>query len=113
MTDHEDQEPNIVIENGITFFVNERGFKSLAPLDCAYGETIHVRESSSAMEPHLWLDVEVPNDLNAAMMGDLSDGTHRATAHLSAEQAWALKKQLEWALEHHYHGDARPEHARL
>lgn len=87
---------------------SSRGFATLPDIAAAYGGHATVRESSSAEGPHLWLTVVEPKDLNAWATGDRSAGTQEATLHLSADSAWKLKEQLEYALEHHYQGDARP-----
>lgn len=87
----------------------DRGFKHLEPIEGDYGGHVKVYESSSAEQPKLWLQIAEPNDINAWCAGDQSGGTHDATIHLTADNAWQLKEQLEWALEHHYHGDARPD----
>lgn len=87
--------------------LDNRGFKWCAPVEGAYGGQATVHESSAASGPHLWLSVEEPNDLNAWTIGDKTGGTHEAALHLTAEAAAQLRDTLDWALEHHYQGDAR------
>jgi hypothetical protein len=74
---------------------SDRGFLHMPALNDSYGaNAVRVFESSSAIGPHLWLRVR--------------DGGDTPVAHLTAEQAWQLKEQIEYLLEHHYQGDARP-----
>ncbi len=87
---------------------SQRGFDRLPPVPGNYGGEAIVYESSAAEEPKLWLNVTEPNDLNAWGSGDESGGTHDATLHLTAEDAWKLADQLRYLVENHYHGDARP-----
>ncbi len=75
----------------------DRGFKRLPPITDSYRSTsVRVYESSAAEDPRLWLTVTPP------------DATTEVFAHLTADDAWRLKEQIEWLLEHHYQGDARP-----
>lgn len=82
----------------------DRGFKHMPPIPSKYGGDVKVYESSAAIGPHLWLRAESPVDMNKP------DGpTVEAVIHLRADDAWHLSEQLQWLLEHHYQGDARPQ----
>jgi hypothetical protein len=83
----------------LTPTVTDRGFRWLPSLPDTHGKnSARVLESSAATEPCIWLRLNW-------------DGED-AVVHLNAERAWQLKEQIEWLLEHHYQGDARPENAR-
>lgn len=94
--------------SGPAVTVSARGFKQVEPIAGTYGEKVAIYESSMAFDPHIWINVEQPNNRNNWGMGDESDGTTEVTAHLSAEAAWQLHEQLNWLLKHHYYGDIRP-----
>jgi hypothetical protein len=80
----------------------DRGFLWMPPLgDSFAANAVRVSEASTATGPHIWLRIDG---------GDETSPT--PVAHLTAEQAWQLKEQIEYLLEHHYQGDARPESAR-
>jgi hypothetical protein len=64
--------------------VTDRGFRHYTPVELDRGSVAAVYESSAASEPHLWLDL---------------DGT---TAHMTVEQAEALRTTLGLAIEQHY-----------
>lgn len=82
--------------------ITDRGFKHMPTLADAFEpDAVRLLEASTAVGPHLWLRVKDPAE----------PGQHPVVL-LSAEQAWKLKEQIEWLLEHHYHGDARPDEAR-
>lgn len=67
----------------------DRGFLGYGqPLQCTYGTTIEVYESSSAEGPHVWLKLrQDPRVLRGEQAGE-------ATAHLSEEQASAVVASL-------------------
>lgn len=73
----------------------DRGFDHMAPIEGAYGGTVHVYESSSAESPHIWLN------------------STKAPIHLTADAAWRLAEQLVTLVREHYHGDAVPEDRRF
>lgn len=76
---------------------SDRGFLSMPPLADAFGpDALRILEASTADAPHIWLRVERPPEPDQS-----------AVVMLTAEQAWQLKEQIEWLLEHHYQGDAR------
>lgn len=78
--------------------VTDRGFAWLPALSDTYGSNaVRVLASSAADEPCIWLRV-----------GDAENNGEQSVAHLSAGQAWQLKEQIEWLLEHHHQGDSRP-----
>lgn len=83
------------------------GFKWMPALggDAFMGTSGKVRlvESSLADGPHI------------EVWSGHRDDDRRAGAltPLSAADAWRLKEQIEWLLEHHYQGDARPPSERL
>jgi hypothetical protein len=77
---------------------SDRGFLSMPPLADAFGpDALRILEASTADAAHIWLRVERPPEPDQS-----------AVVMLTAEQAWQLKEQIEWLLEHHYQGDARP-----
>lgn len=84
--------------------VTDRGFAGLPPIPSEYGGYVTVSESSAASGPHLWLRAVAPVDLN-----DPNGPTHEAPIHLTAANAGRLADQIRHVLEHHYHGDARPQ----
>lgn len=73
-----------------------RGFARLPPIPSAYGGDASVYESS-AVEPHVWLKVQCPSDLN-----DPASEPVEAVAHLTLENALRVAQQLHWmVLRHH------------
>ncbi|HEV2928883.1 MAG TPA: hypothetical protein VGW74_09330 [Propionibacteriaceae bacterium] len=83
----------------------DRGFKHMPKLVGAYeGDSVRVIESSLADGPHVGLWVKRQPSQPTGV------GLPPADVHvpLDADTAWKLKEQIEWLLEHHYHGDARP-----
>lgn len=69
---------------------SDRGFAQHQPIPggTAYGGTVRVYESSSALAPRIWLAVEAL--------------TQSATIHLSLDAARALATDLIDLVEHHY-----------
>lgn len=91
MSENDETAPHLTPE------VTDRGFKHMPPLaDSFESNAVRVLEASTATEPCIWLRLQDPP----------VDG--HAVAHLTAAAAWQLKEQIEWLLEHHYQGDARP-----
>lgn len=88
----------------LTATTSERGFARLPPIRSEYGGEARAYESSAASEPHIWLNVECPVDLN-----DPSGPTKEAVMHFTADNAWRLAEQLQHLVRNHYHGDATPE----
>lgn len=90
----------------LEYTTTERGFDHMPELPGIYGGTVKVYESSSAMQPCVWLSATVPANR------DKPDGaSFETTVHLSAEDAWKLADQLRALVRNHYHGDAVPEWA--
>jgi hypothetical protein len=90
---------DITVGSDIQATVTDRGFQWMPTLQDINGGQVTVFESSMATQPAIRLKVR--DQL----------GSSEAMLHLDAETAWTLKRQLEWLLEHHYQGDARPETA--
>lgn len=68
--------------------------------DCT--ETLQLIESSLADGPHVAL-----RHLRTGSMDRQVESVDEIIP-LTAEVAWRLREQLDWLLEHHYQGDARP-----
>ena len=73
---------------------SSRGFAYMPELKGTYRDAVKVYESSAATEPCVWLRVK--------------EGDYSATAHVTAEVAWAFAEQIMTVVRDHYHGDARP-----
>ena len=82
----------------VAFETSERGFKHYAPIPTTAGQVVKVYESSSAMEPCLWLAVDdVPPRVT-------DDGEVLITAaHLAPDHIDALIATLVAARDNHYH----------
>lgn len=78
---------------------SDRGFDRLPTITGPYGSAVTVYESSASIGPHLWLFAETGDREPQGGVG----------VHLTAEQAWQLREQIEHLLANHYQGDARPE----
>lgn len=83
----------------------DRGFYWMPSLaDSDEANAVRLSESSAADEACVWLRV-------GNLTGEHEPGEwqgEQVVAHLTAEQAWQLKEQIEWLLEHHHLGDVRP-----
>ena len=79
-----------------------RGFATSEPIRCTYGSKVTVRESSAAEHVRVWLFIDTPVDINAAVrMGEDYDGEYiTSQAHLSPEQVRAVISNLENMLEY-------------
>ena len=88
---------------------SDRGFKDSGKIEAAYGGYAQVRESSAAMNPHLWLYVAEPVDLNGYAARTNMELKEVSTLHLSAAQARQLRDTLDDMLINHYHGDCSQE----
>jgi hypothetical protein len=70
---------------------NARGLSVYDIIDCKYGEKIKVYDSSSATAPHVWVMIDTAENKN-----DHDGGTRiEATAHLTVDQATALRDALD------------------
>jgi hypothetical protein len=78
------------------FEVSERGFKRLKPIDTDYGEVLRIYESSSAMEPKVWMEV----DFGASVCGQ--ENYESASVHLTFNQIDEMIAQLKWIKKNHY-----------
>ena len=78
------------------FEMTDRGFKHFTPIATDYGHVVRVYESSAAESPHLWLAIDATD---SALRGDKGIQT---AAHLSLEQAEALRDSLTVAIATHY-----------
>ena len=86
----------------IEYTRSNRGFKQYPTIETSYGARIGVRESSTAFDPHIWMDVVEPEDLNKfASTGEFGIAK-RATAHISIEQAETLIATLQAAIDNHF-----------
>lgn len=77
------------------FETTNRGFKRFPPLETRYGHEIQVYESSAAMEPCLWLKVELDHELGGIQ-------PEAATAQLTVDQAEELIARLRACIDNHY-----------
>lgn len=87
---------------------NGRGFKQSEELICTYGTKVRVQESSAAMEPHIWIYMDQPHDINSACIAMQTDQEYTgeystASAHLTLEQAKEIRDALTHLIENHYH----------
>jgi hypothetical protein len=74
------------------FEVTGRGFRHYEPIKTDYGHVVRVYESSAAKGPCLWLAVELDQGL------PMEPGT----AHLTLEQATAIRDALSAAIDGHW-----------
>lgn len=84
----------------------QRGFRWMPALPSAYNgddATVQLFESSLAEGPHVALALVRKSD---GRPGQLPAAD--VMVPLAADRAWQLREQLDWLLEHHYQGDARP-----
>lgn len=80
--------------------ITDRGFKHMDPVPSTYGGFTKVYESSAAMGPHIWVNVECPANLNEPI-----GPTAEATAHITLDNAIILRDQLTYLIENHYQLD--------
>lgn len=80
-----------------------RGFLWMDPIPGDYGEVV-VYESSVAFDPHIWLRALMPEDLNAAALGEHTEWVE-ARVHLSVENARLLRDRIDELLRNHFYGD--------
>lgn len=73
---------------------SERGFAQYEPTETSYGAFVSVYESSSAMEPKLWLKIEQPEP---EYPGQLEAA--EAYAHMTLEQAKEIHNKLGTAID--------------
>lgn len=75
---------------------DSRGFTTFDTMECSYGTSIWVHESSAASRPHIWLSLkEDPRILTKPMLGE-------AGAHMSLPTARRLVRALNEAIAEHY-----------
>jgi hypothetical protein len=80
-----------------SFGVTDRGLRHYDPIPTDYGHEVRIYESSSAEAPHLWLSVELTPE--GGQHGLLPQ---EATAHLTLDQARAIRDALDAAIDGHY-----------
>lgn len=76
---------------------SDRGFARLPAIDGGPGETVRVYESSAALSPHLWLQLDVPTNRN-----DPFGEHHAVPIHLTVEAARQLAEQIQHLAANHY-----------
>lgn len=74
-----------------------RGFARLPPIPSEYGGQARAYESSAALAPHIWLNVECPASLN-----EPEGPTIEAVMHMTVENARKLGEQLIHLADNHY-----------
>ncbi|WP_328856883.1 hypothetical protein OG579_16945 [Williamsia herbipolensis] len=75
----------------IQTYVSERGFELYgSPVATTYGDVVSVYESSAASGPHIWLRTQRP--------GDADNDEVTQAAHMSVEQATAIRDRLTLAI---------------
>jgi hypothetical protein len=74
------------------FETTDRGFRHYAPIPTDYGHVVRVYESSAAKGPCLWLAVELDPGLPV----------EPGIAHLTLEQAQAIRDTLSTAIDKHW-----------
>lgn len=79
---------NINVKSTLT----DRGFRHWEPIPTSYGHEIRVYESSAASAPHIWLAVD----------GEKAITDFPGTAHLTLDQAKAVRDALDEAITNHY-----------
>lgn len=79
---------------------NARGFLHMPPVPSTHGGTIKVYESSAADDAYVWVQVNVPADLN-----DPDGEQVKASVHLTREAATHFIQQLQWLAQHHFLSD--------
>jgi hypothetical protein len=92
------------------FKESPRGFRHYEPIKSTYGHRIRVYESSAADAPHLWVNIEGRINYRPetvvvhrnSLMGDTHEAQGDAAAHMTLEQAKALRDALDTAIENHY-----------
>lgn len=77
--------------------ITHRGFQHMDPVPSTHSGHVKVYESSAAVSPHIWVNVECPANLN-----EPTGPTTRATAHLTLENAAILRDQLTYLIDNHY-----------
>ncbi len=86
--------------------VTDRGFKHFHPIPTTYGHVVRVYESSAANRPHVWLNIEgdVHLDSRPRPAVGIPHGVAKgsAAAHMTLEQAEALRSALGAAIATHY-----------
>ena len=82
----------------VRYTTSERGFRQYEPIQTSYGHEISVYESSAADAPHIWVKIELSERAAARVGLD----PQAATAHLTLDQANALRDAIDAAIEGHY-----------
>lgn len=84
----------------VGYVVSDRGFRHYEPIRTDYGHEVRVYESSAAMEPCLWLALELTDEAAADAHSGIAP--EAATAHLTIGQATAVRDALSAAIDGHY-----------
>lgn len=80
--------------------LSNRGFKHYEPIETDYGHVVRVYESSSAMEPHIWLAAVLRT---ADCRGGLEPES--AHVHMTIEQAERVRDALDACIANHYQNE--------
>lgn len=79
---------------------SDRGFRHYEPTPTSYGHEVRIYESSAAMEPHLWLSVELTPENARDAGSNIEPG--RQAAHMTLDQAEEVYNKLGAAIRDHY-----------
>ena len=79
----------------MSFTTSDRGFKQFEPVETQYAHVVRVYESSAAMQPCLWLAI----DLDEPKNGLEAVSAH---AHCSMEQAIKIRDRIDACVANHY-----------
>ncbi len=88
------------------FTTSDRGLKHYKPIEDTYGATVSVYESSAASAPHIWVSIDGKCHLSSSptthvgVSHGIASGA--AFAHLTLEDAEALREALGAAIQGHY-----------
>jgi hypothetical protein len=92
-----------VMRDDVPFRFTPRGFKCFKPISTTYGHRVEVYESSAADVPHVWLAIELTAEHAREAHSNIEP--EEARAHMTLDDAAALRDQLDSAIRRHYHGD--------
>jgi hypothetical protein len=98
---HHGREPGLgQVSGAAEFELSDRGFKHYDPVITQYGHEVRVYESSVATEPCIWLAINLTAEMSQAARSNIAPC--EAHAHMTLEQAKAVKERLESAIANHY-----------
>ena len=82
--------------------ITPRGFANYDEFTDSYGAKVTVRESSAALEPHVWLFIEGGGTACKPGTPGIPEGrTNDGSAHLTVEQAACVRDALSAFIDEH------------